>query len=103
MNPDPPDYTIMNTGYTSRIMRPYGKTSSMITTTRLALDTSDKLGPLNSYDDNSSGQVLSKTPKTTCSHVKNAKETSRRIRKQQECCNPYQSLTRSEMSSPWTS
>src|SRR3954447_8780199 len=103
MNPDPPDYITMNNGYMSRITRHYGKTSSTITTTRLALDTSDKPGPWNLYDDNSSGQVLSKIPKTTYSRVKSVKGTNRRTRKQQECCNPYQSLTRSGMSSPWTS
>src|SRR3954469_14265868 len=99
MNPDPPDCITTNTGYMSRIMRHYGKTSSTITTTRLALDTSDKPEPWNLYDDNSSGQVLSKTPKTTYSRVKSAKGTNCHIRKQQECCNPYQFLTGSGMSS----
>src|SRR3954453_8622353 len=89
--------------FMSQIMPPCGRTFSTIITTRPVQDTSDKLVPLNSYEDNSTGQPSSKMPKNMSIHAKNVNGTSPHTRRQQVCCNPSRSLIENGMLSPWTS
>src|SRR4051812_41861024 len=86
-----------------QIMPPCGRTFSTIIMTRPVQDTSDKLAPSNSYEENSTGQPSSKMPKSMSIHVRNVNGTSPRTRRQQVCCNPSQSLIENGMLSPWTS
>src|SRR3954466_9876009 len=86
-----------------QIMSPCSRTFSTIITTHPVQDTSDKLAPLNSYEDNSTGQPSSKMPKSMSIHAKNVNGTSPHTRRQQVCYSPSRSLIRNGMSSPWTS
>src|SRR4051812_48131689 len=69
----------------------------MTTMTPIALNILDKLISSNSYEDNSTGQPSSKTPRSISTHIKNAKEINHHIRRQQVCCNPSRSLIKSEI------
>src|SRR3954447_15306144 len=93
----------MSSRFMFQIMSPCGRTFSTIITTRPVQDTSDKLAPSNSYEDNSTGQPSSKMPKSMSIHAKNVNGTSPHTRRQQVCCNPSRSLIRNGMSSSWTS
>src|SRR4051794_38740829 len=92
-----------NSRFMFQIMHPFGRTFSMIITTRPVQDTSDKHVPSNSYEDNSTGQPLSKMPKSMSIHAKNVNGTSPHTRRPQVCCNPSRSLIENGMLSPWPS
>src|SRR4051812_2742353 len=87
----------------SQIMLPFDRTFSTIIMTRPVQDTSDKLAPSNSYEDNSTGQPSLKMPKSMSIHARNVNGTSPRTRRQQICCNPSRSLIENGMLLPWTS
>src|SRR3954452_4059327 len=87
----------------SQIMLPFDRTFSTIIMTRPVQDTSDKLAPSNSYEDNSTGQPSSKMPKSMSIHARNVNGTSPHTRRQQVCYNPSRSLIENGMLSPWTS
>src|SRR3954452_18055768 len=86
-----------------QIMHPFGRTFSTIIMTHPVQDTSDKLAPSNSYEDNSTGQPSSKMPKSMSIHTRNVNGTSPHTRRQQVCCNSSRSLIENGMLSPWTS
>src|SRR4051812_36700373 len=81
-------YITTNSRFMFQTMHPFDRTFSTIIMTRPVQETSDKLAPSNSYEDNSTGQPSSKMPKSLSIHARNVNGTNSRTRRQQVCCNP---------------
>src|SRR3954464_5374159 len=90
-------YITTNSRFMFQIMHLSGRTFSTIIMTRPVQDTSDKLAPSNSYEDNSTGQPSSKMPKSMSIHARNVNGTSPHTGRQQVCCNPSRSLIENGM------